>query len=341
MEVTHTGLDIESLRAWLARQDVPLSPYVTVTRLAGGRSNLTYALRGDDGRGVVVRRPPMGHLLATAHDVLREARLMTAVATAGVPVPEVLATCDDDAVLGAPFAVLELVEGVVLRDPPAAHQASADLRASCGDDLVDALVRLHHADVATMGLSDLARPGSYVERQLRRWSKQWEATRLDGLTLLDDVYARLVARVPAQQRVGLVHSDPKLDNCIFRPTGGLAALVDWELSTVGDPLADLALVLAYWAEPTDVRRALQNPPTSVPGFASRAALTERYASRSTIDLEPLPYYLAFSYWKLACIVAGVHHRMAQGALGGDVDVSAYAAQVVRLAELAHDALSSP
>lgn len=341
VDLTETGADPGPLVAWLADRGVPLTGEVSVRRLAGGRSNLTFAIGDEGGHEVVIRRPPLGPLLATAHDTLREARVMAAVATVGVPVPQVLATCEDLEVMGVPFAVLEMVEGVALRDPATARAASASLRARSGPDLVDALTTLHAASIAEMGLADIERPGSYLERQLRRWSKQWLSTRSEELPLLDDVYTRLTERMPRQQAVGLVHSDPKLDNCIFRPDGGLAALVDWELSTAGDPLADLSLLLAYWAEPGDTRHALQAPPTTVAGFTTRAELVERYATRSHLDLEPLPYYLAFSYWKLACIVSGVHQRLARGSLGADPkDIEAYAQQVVRLAELAHDAMTS-
>jgi aminoglycoside phosphotransferase (APT) family kinase protein len=337
---TATELPIEPLVRWLAGAGVELGGGCSITRLAGGRSNPTYRLRGELG-DVVVRRPPTGPILATAHDVVREARLMAAVGRAGVPVPAVLATCADVDVIGAPFFVMAAVDGVVLRDADTAAGAGPALRARAGFDLVDALLTLHDADVAALGLGDLQRPGNYVDRQLRRWSKQWAATWHEELPVMDEVWRRLTETLPRQQRVALVHGDPKLDNCIMRQDIGLVALVDWELATVGDPLADLALLLAYWAEPADARYALQAPPTAVPGFATRTELIDRYAGASPIDLEALPYYMAFSYWKLACIVAGVHERLSRGALGRDRDdVAAYACQVVRLAELAYESTVS-
>lgn len=339
IDLTEPGADPSPLVEWLAGQGIALTGETSVRRLAGGRSNLTFVLRDATGFAVVVRRPPLGELLATAHDTVREARIIGAVAAAGVPVPQVLATCEDPAILDAPFAVFEMVEGVVLRDTPSAAAAPAALSARSGPALVDALAKLHGENVSALGLDDLERQGSYVERQLRRWSAQWRATRSQESPVLEATHRVLVDTMPRQQTAGLVHGDPKLDNCIFGDDGQLRALVDWELSTVGDPLADFALFLAYWAEPEDSKYVLQSPPSACEGFARRADLIDRYAARTALDLEALPYYLAFSYWKLACIVSGVHARLADGSLGAaNENVAAYAQQVERLTQLSHDAL---
>ncbi|GJM36947.1 MAG: acyl-CoA dehydrogenase [Acidimicrobiales bacterium] len=341
MDLTEPELDAAPLVAWLAERGIALTGETCVRRLVGGRSNLTFALRDATGFEVVVRRPPLGKLLATAHDTLREARIIDAVGAAGIPVPRVLATCDDPVRFDAPFAVFEMVDGVVVRDIPSAVSAPAALSAHSGPALVDALAMLHGEQVAALGLDDLERPGSYVERQLRRWSAQWQATRSEESPLLETTHRVLVDRAPRQQAAALVHGDPKLDNCIFSNEGELRALVDWELSTVGDPLADFALFLAYWAEPGDDEHALQSPPSVCDGFARRAELIERYAAQSALDLEALPYYLAFSYWKLACVVSGVHARLASGSLGAATEnVTAYARQVERLTQLSHDALTA-
>lgn len=331
------GLDPVRLGEWLTAFVGATAP-VQAVPLGEGRSNLTFRVRDRVGREWVVRRPPLGDRLATANDVVREGQVMAAVRRAGIPAPPLVASCDDLSVIGAPFVVLGLVEGVVLRNRAVALTVDDADRLRVGGDLVDALAMLHELDVEAIGLGHLARPGAYLERQLRRWRRQWDATAAD-VDALDDVFGWLVDAMPAQQATSLVHGDPKLDNCVLGPGGRLAALLDWELAAVGDPLADLAMLLAYWAEPTDDRYALQDPPTVVAGFPTRADLVERYASRAGLDLDPLPYYLTFTYWKLACIVAGVHRRLVDAGLGRRaIDPAPYAEQVLRLGELAQAAM---
>lgn len=334
------GLDLDRLVSWAGSSDLALTPPLVATPLGGGRSNLTYALRDATGFAFVLRRPPHGQLLATAHDVTREAHVIAGVGRIGVPVPELLATCPDPTVLGAPFAVFTLVDGIVLADGPAAAAAPAGLRAACGPALIDALSRLHRADLDEMGLDDLRRPGGYVERQLRRWRRQWEASSTSVAPAIEAAYGELCRSVPPEQASALVHGDPKLDNCIFSPSGELRALVDWELAAVGDPLADLGMLLAYWSEPDDAIVALQNPPTSLAGFARRDDLVQRYAETSGLDLSRLSYYVGFACWKLACIVQGVYRRLIDGASESDLDPEPFAAQVLRLGDLALEALSA-
>ena len=281
-----------------------------------------------------MRRPPAGPLLPTAHDVVREARIVASLAGTPVPVPAVLGVCDDPAVIGAPFVMYELVAGSAVTDRASAEAATALVRERSGPSFVAALGALHAIDVEAVGLGDLVRPGNYVERQLSRWSRQWEASGGDHPQMAG-VYRDLVAGVPAQQRAALVHADPKLDNCILGDDGEVRALVDWELSTVGDPLADLGALLAYWGEPGDAAVALQDPPTVVDGFSTRAALIAAYSARSDLDLTALPVYVAFSFWRIACIVQGVVARMTAR---GEPGVEAFARQVDRLAGLAAGAL---
>ncbi len=312
------GLDLEAVTAWL-RQRVDLADPVTADVAAGGRSNLTYVLEDGTGQRVVVRRPPLHGVLQSAHDVAREHRIITALADTDVPVPSCLGLEVDTTVTGAPFYAMRYVDGVVARDTATATtELSAAARAASGAAMVDTLVRLHAVDIDGVGLGDLARRGGYLERQLRRWSTQLERGRTRELPVLDEVHRRLEAQVPDQGPATLVHGDYRLDNVILDPdTGAVRAVLDWELTTLGDPLADLGLLLVYWVEPGEEDVALPDPPTRAPGFCSRSELVERYAERSGRDVSGLGYYVAFGYWKLACILEGVHGRYRAGAYGDE------------------------
>ncbi|WP_375385265.1 phosphotransferase family protein [uncultured Microbacterium sp.] len=309
------------------------------TLIAGGRSNVTLLATDAREQRVVLRMPPPGTLLATAHDVVREARIIDSLRDA-VPVPRVLATDADGGVAGAPFAAFEFVEGAVLRGSAAAGEATPAARAAAGYSLVDALAALHALSPQELGLSDLVREGDYVGRQLRRWTRQMTSGGGRHRDVLVALGERVGRAVPPQHHVALVHGDPKLDNCILSQDGTLRAIVDWELSAVGDPLADVALMIAYWAEPGDRHTALQDPPTRVPGFATRQELLDRYAAASGRDLAAIGSYLAFSYWKLACIVAGVVDRSERDGSMDSVASERFHRQVQRLADLTEQALDS-
>jgi len=310
------GLDLPAVTAWL-RERIALVEPVAATLVAGGRSNLTYILEDGDGQRVVVRRPPLHGVLQSAHDVAREHRIIAALEDTEVPVPSCLGLEEDPATTGAPFYAMRYVDGVVARDTTTAGTAlSAAARAASGPAMVDTLVRLHAVDIDRVGLGGLARRDGYLERQLRRWSTQLERGRTRELPVLEEVHRRLAADVPDQGPATVVHGDFRLDNVILDPdTGDVRAVLDWELTTLGDPLADLGLLLVYWAEPGEDEVALPDPPTKAPGFSSRAELVARYAERSGRDVSELGYYVAFGYWKLACILEGVHGRYRSGAYG--------------------------
>ncbi|GLZ42893.1 phosphotransferase family protein [Actinokineospora sp. NBRC 105648] len=300
---------------WLATALPAARPPFTFTRITGGRSNLTYLVADASGVRRVLRRPPLGEHPANAHDVLREARLLTALRGA-VPVPEVLAICSDVEVTGAPFVMLEYLDGLVLRDPSSVQSGLSVVDcAVVGPAVVDALAALHSVDPARAGLGTLADRRDYLPRQLRRWHDNWTRTATRPLPDLARAHDRLVELAPEQLRTGIVHGDFRLDNCLLDRTGTVLGVLDWELTTVGDPLADLGQFLVYWAEPGDSYTALHNPPTVVPGFATRAELAARYFTQ--LDLAPVSvdYYLAFNWWKTACIVENVYTRMAAGAMG--------------------------
>jgi aminoglycoside phosphotransferase (APT) family kinase protein len=310
-----SGIDAERVEGWFVENVAGVVPPLDFTLIAGGHSNLTYRVDDRSGRSWALRRPPLGHVLATAHDVVREHRIIAALAPTAVPVPTPVGVCTDESVNGAPFFVMDFVAGTVARDVAAGEALEPHLRARVSESLVDALADIHAVDVDAVGLGDLARRDGYIERQLRRWRSQYEATRTRDIPAMTKVPEILASSIPPQGPAGIVHGDFRLDNCIVDRDGKVAAVLDWELCTLGDVLADLGLLLVYWAEPGDEDVALDSPPTSVPGFWSRDQMVERYASRSGRDVSGLDFYIAFASWRLACILEGVHARYQAGAMG--------------------------
>ncbi len=297
-----------------------------VTRIAGGKSNLTY--RVDAGaRSVILRRPPLGHVLPTAHDMAREFRVISALGATAVPVPDALHLCVDPSVLGQPFYVMSRVDGhICTTSLPAGYADAPEERAAIAHGLIDVLVCLHAVDPALVGLADFGRPEGYLTRQVARWGKQWEATRIEGIEELDALAAALAASVPPSARTGVVHGDYRLDNTLLHPTrpGHVNAVLDWEMSTLGDPLADLGMLLVYWSQADDgaVLKGSEVVPsvTALPGFPSRAEVAQVYARRSGADLGELHWYVAFAYFKLAVVCAGIVARVRGGAMvGGGFD----------------------
>jgi aminoglycoside phosphotransferase (APT) family kinase protein len=287
----------------------------------------------------VLRRPPLGHVLATAHDMGREYRIIFGLQSTDVPVAPADGHCSDESVTGAPFYVMGYVDGRVARDPEQAELLSLPARAHSGEALVDVLARIHAIDPESVGLGDLGRREGYIERQLRRWHGQWHQSKTRELPLIDEVHDGLVARVPVQGPATIVHGDYRLDNCILDEHGDVLAVLDWELCTLGDPLADIGLLLIYWTEPDDPRPALLDPPTTVPGFATRDQIAAWYAEVSGRDLSNIDYYMAFGYWKLACILEGVYERYRAGVMREHEGWEDFAERVVWLAESARDALA--
>jgi aminoglycoside phosphotransferase (APT) family kinase protein len=319
------GADPVAVGAWLAAelddkrwQDCTLQP------IGAGRSNLTYRVNSPAG-AVVLRRPPVGEVAATAHDMGRERRVITALAGTAVPVPRVLAAAADGPPVDAPCYVMELVEGVVpLRELPPGWASTDDERRRASVALVDVLVALHAVDPQAVGLGDFGRPEGFLTRQVKRWGSQWEQAR-DGVPAdaataaeLSRLAARLADTVPATQRHSIVHGDYRIDNCLFDATdpGRIRAVLDWELSTLGDPLADLGLLLVYWqqADEHPVWRAAQHlsSPTALPGFLHRDEVASAYAAGSGLDLAQLPWYVAFGAFKLGVVLAGILARVQAG-----------------------------
>jgi aminoglycoside phosphotransferase (APT) family kinase protein len=308
------GLDLEKVGPWLeANVEGAVGPF-TATLIAGGRSNLTFTVTGADGRRLVLRRPPLGHVLASAHDMAREHKIIAAVGKTSVPVAPALGLCTDEEVNGAPFYVMGFVDGVVLDSPERAAALDPSLRVKAADDLIDVLADLHAVDIDEIGLGDLARRGGYIERQLKRWTTQWENSKTRELAAIDEVAQRLAARIPEQQGEVIAHGDYRFGNCLTdAEVGRINGVLDWELCTLGDPLADVGYLRVYWADPGQPGR--HNDPTAAGGFPSYADLLERYASRTGRDLSGIDYYVAFSSWRLAVISEGVYARYLHGAMG--------------------------
>jgi aminoglycoside phosphotransferase (APT) family kinase protein len=315
-----TGLDLAALTGYLDRE-VPglLNGQLTGRLIAGGRSNLTYLVT--DGRSTwVVRRPPLGHVLETAHDMGREHRVMAGLAGTDVPVPEMVALCRDPAVLGAPFYVMSYVAGPVFRTRDQLAELDPDEAEALAAGLVDVLARLHEADPAAVGLADVGRPDGYLERQVRRWGKQLEASRSRDVEDLEQLGRRLAAGVPRSKRVALVHGDYKLDNVVVDPAdrGRILAVLDWEMATLGDPMSDLVNLALWWDGVRDVSgQAFAAVPAEVPGFPASSRLLERYATATGADLDDLPWYFALACYKLAAIFEGMYYRDVQGLTVGD------------------------
>lgn len=334
------GIDTAAVTAWIqARAEV--TPPLSFEIIQGGRSNLTFTVTDTEGRRLILRRPPLHSVLASAHDMGREHRLMSALEASDVPVPHCVGYEPDPEVNGAPFYVMEHVDGAVVRSSADARSLlTPAIRQAASDDLVDVLVRLHDVDIDAVGLGDLSRKDGYVERQLRRWRRQLEEGSTRQLPLLLEVHDRLAADVPVQQGAStVVHGDYRLDNVIVDPAdGAVQAVLDWEIATLGDPLADVGVLLVYWTEASDTTFPLDDPPTVVEGFRSRDEVIERYAERSGRDLSQIDYYTAFGYWKMACILEGVYTRYRSGAYGdaSQEETERFGEIVPRLAEVAHE-----
>ncbi|MFJ8743504.1 phosphotransferase family protein [Embleya sp. NPDC127516] len=332
----------EAITAWLAERTEVCAP-LGFDLVLGGRSNLTYVVSDADARRWVLRRPPLGHVLATAHDMGREHRILAALGSGrtDVPVPPVLGLCTDDTVNGAPFFVMDFVDGHVIRSAEDATKLlTPQARQRAGEQLADVLAAIHAVDVDAVGLGELGRREDYIGRQLRRWHRQWEATRVPGIEAIDEVHDALAASVPPQQGATIVHGDFRLDNVILGPDGTVRAVLDWELCTLGDPLADVGTTLMYWVEAGEDGALLPADGTASEGFVDRAAFAARYAAATGRDLSHIRWYQAFACWRLACILAGVLDRYTAGAMGDQDAAGRFTADGLRaLAERAREILA--
>jgi aminoglycoside phosphotransferase (APT) family kinase protein len=337
------GIDAERVGAWLSSSIEGLVAPFHYEAIAGGHSNLTFCVTDAAGRRVVLRRPPLSHALASAHDMAREHRIIAALAGTAVPVPSALGLCTDESVNGAPFYVMGHVEGHVVRDVDTARRVlDPAARDAAGDSLVSTLAAIHAVDPTAVGLGELGRHEGYIVRQLKRWHGQWHASKTRELPAIDRVHATLAAHVPEQGPASIVHGDYRLDNCIVDDSGRVVAVLDWELCTLGDPMADLGLLMVYWTGPNDEPSANAFAATRVEGFPDREEIARRYAAVSGRDIASLDYYVAFAYWKLACIIEGVYARYLAGAMGAidPASLDAFRTQVETAVDKAERLLAS-
>ncbi len=322
-ETEPEGYNVAAVEAWIADNVVGLTPPFKWTRLQGGHSNLTYRIDDPQGRAAVVRRPPQGELLPKAHDMSREWALISGLGPTPVPVAPALGFCESPDVTGAWFYVMGLIDGKPLYSPEDTEAlVPEDKRRTMAWSFIDVLADLHALDPDDIGLGDLGKKEDYIGRQLRTWFRSWTSSAGDAD--YDDPRAHdlrdyLAANIPDQGPARVVHGDYGVHNCLIGADSTVVAVVDWEISTLGDPLADLGYALNQWAEPGDDR---EGAATMVPGFPSRAELAARYGERSGRDLSLLDYYIGFNWWKSACIIHGVYARYCAGkksAEGVDMD----------------------
>jgi aminoglycoside phosphotransferase (APT) family kinase protein len=300
------GLDLDRLRDYLGS-----TGELTGRMFAGGRSNLTYAVTDGEHRWVL-RRPPLGHVLPTAHDMVREHRVLDALSKAAFPAPAPILLCTDPGVIGAPFYLMEHVDGTIYRDVSDLAAMGPQAMRSLALSLVDTLADLHALNPAAIGLGDFGRPEGFNERQVRRWKKQLDASRSREVPGIEELHARLAVGIPAGGPGTVVHGDYRLDNVLIGPDLQINAVLDWEMSTLGDPLSDVALMLVYADLPL-----LSGSPLSVPGHPTLAEIGARYAERSKRDVSDLHWYVGFAAFKLAVILEGVHYRYVQGQTVGE------------------------
>ena len=319
--------DVPGLAGWLSGNGVPVGPGVPEVRLiAGGRSNLTYSLQypaqaGEEPVRLVLRRPPLGHVLPTAHDMSREYRVLSALAGSDVPVPAPFALCQDTEVIGAPFYIMSYVDGLVLRSRNDAGHLTPEQAGEISSRFVDMMATIHLLDYEQAGLAGFGRPEGYLTRQLARWQKQWELSATREMPGYPELVARLTAGLPAANggpgpAGTLVHGDYRLDNMLIttEPQIRIQAVLDWEMSTLGDPLADLGLTLVYWSNPGEedpLADITGRSVTSSPGFLTRDQLVARYAQLTGRDVSRIGYYMAFGCFKLAVVLEGIHARFLQ------------------------------
>jgi aminoglycoside phosphotransferase (APT) family kinase protein len=339
------GLDLAALQAYLGSAK-PL----TATMFAGGRSNLTYAVTDGTDRWVL-RRPPLGHVLPTAHDMAREHKVLAALSRAGFPAPAPVRLCTDPSVIGAPFYLMEHVDGRIYREVADLEAIGPEAMHRLVLTLVDTLADLHALDPEAIGLGDFGRPEGFNERQVRRWKKQLDASRSRDVPGIDQLHARLAVDIPAGDGA-VVHGDYRLDNVLIggpsvrsRAVAGgsdgesleVRAVLDWEMSTLGDPLSDLALMLVYAGRPLLTKDGEPRASISVPGHPSLDEMAARYAERSKRDVGDLHWYVAFAAFKLAVILEGVHYRYVQGQTVGE-GFDTVGEMVGPLVRQGHDAL---
>jgi aminoglycoside phosphotransferase (APT) family kinase protein len=320
------GFEVDRVVPWLRERCAWMEPPFVWTKLAGGHSNFTYRVADANGREFVLRRPPLGELLPSAHDMAREFKVMSALWSTPVPVAEPLAFCDDLSVTGAKFYAMGAVTGQSLYDAAEAEALVPEpLRREHGFHFIDILADLHALDPEEVGLGDLGRPDAYVARQLKRWKASWDASKTLDLPEVDRLHAYLSANTPEQGPARVVHGDYGLHNVVSNTQGRVAAVIDWEISTLGDPLADLAYAINAWGKRDEAsRRGVK--PSLAPGYPTDGEMLERYATRTGVDLRQVDFYISFNHWKTVCIIDGVlarYYNAQKSSEGVDLEALAF------------------
>lgn len=315
------GYQVPAVEGWIRENIESLEPPFKWIRLEGGHSNLTYKLIDAKGKEAVIRRPPQGQLLPKAHDMSREWALISALGPTPVPVPQALGFCESPDVTGAWFYVMGCINGRPLYNNEETEEwVPEERRVTLANSFVDVLADLHAVDPESVGLADLGKHDSYVARQLKTWYRSWNAS-IEGASYDDprahELQKFFLDNLPDQGPIRVVHGDYGLHNCLTGPDSTVAAVVDWEISTLGDPLADLAYALNFFPDPTDQIPIAPEAATAVPGFPTRQQMAQRYADRTGRDLSRLDYYVGFNRWKSACIVHGVYARYMEGKKSSD------------------------
>jgi len=315
------GLRLEPLRSWM-EENVPnfdASGPIQATLLAGGRSNISYKLTDVGGSSWVLRRPPLGHIMPSAHDMGREFRVLSGLNKVSFPTPTTRAHCEDESVIGAKFMMMDFVDGRVIESAQTALSLSATQANEISQELVDTLARLHAVDPAAAGLDQLGKPAGYLQRQVKRWGEQWQITKTRELPEIEVLRAWLeaaIAKVPESLPTSIVHGDYRIDNVILAgDKSQIVAVLDWEMSTLGDPISDLAISLVYWSQATDTLRKkipVAEDVTSGLGFWSRQQVLDRYVSQTGLDISHLDECVALACFKLAVIMESIHHRNLSG-----------------------------
>ncbi|ANW67102.1 acyl-CoA dehydrogenase [Mycobacterium sp. djl-10] len=311
--------NIDRLRHWLADAETqPVGEHLDARLIAGGRSNPTYELT-DGRRSWILRRPPVGHVLPTAHDMGREYRALTALQGSAVPVPRTVALCDDTTVIGARFYVMDKLEGITLRTAQDTARLTEQQRENLSRKAIQVLADLHRIDPAQVGLADWGRPDGYLERQLSRWMRQWQSSVTRERPQIEELHRRLSGALPASDYPGIVHGDFKIDNLMVAaddPTR-IIGLLDWEMSTLGDTLTDLGILCSFWDHAGEFHNPITAGATALPGFPTRDELVAAYLSARDIDVDDIDWYLVFADFKIAVILEGIHARHLQGHTEGE------------------------
>jgi len=309
------GIHVENVTRWFGEHTEIEGP-LTFGLIAGGRSNMTFTVTDAAGRRFVLRRPPMGPLLPSAHDVAREHELMHALQDSAVPVPLLVGLCQDESINERDFYVMHFLDGVVVRDAEIGETIEPAVRTRMCHELINTLVALHRVDIDEVGLGNLAKRSGYIERQIKRWSGQWDKSKTRELPVIDRVADYLRANLPADAQTTIAHGDYRLSNCMMDPTGPVAGVLDWELCTLGDPMADLAGLLGYWFDPESEEEQKGDAEiTGQPGWLSQTEMAGLYADAMGVSLDKVDYYRGFAAWRLACISEGVYARYLNGQQG--------------------------